>query len=438
MKKLYTLLAMAAVAASATAATTLVSRLDAQSAAFKTQQGLEQTFVDREYAPDSVKTPPTGEWVALEGQGTACEGFLEDINSDTDVDPGTMWAITIEQSSDDPTWYRTIFYNENSPMMDITGEADTDYLYFNVADSARVYTTEFLIGGGTYRVWQCCVESGMFEYLSDASTLAASQKYGTLDENGVIRFPANSFWYLDSEAGYFYRINGAGAFGIVFPGTTLAPYWTDLGTATFYDGIMSPIFGNVDDNDTPLTYEQTVTVQVNRDNEYMFRLLNPWYGYFETEEPLSIDMSYMTEDSVRIGSVSQQSTGVVESTMGLCYVMSMSYGVVSSLDAFVQSQYYPAYNVGYDETTRKLTMPASSVLLYFPNYSTTSLYGGEQYQADSYVVIPEAAGIQNAVVEDNEDATPEYYNLQGVRIANPESGLYIVRTGSKVQKVYLR
>lgn len=37
-------------------------------------------------------------------------------------------------------------------------------------------------------------------------------------------------------------------------------------------------------------------------------------------------------------------------------------------------------------------------------------------------------------IEDN-DAPVEYYNLQGVRVANPENGLYIMRQGSKVTKV---
>lgn len=35
-------------------------------------------------------------------------------------------------------------------------------------------------------------------------------------------------------------------------------------------------------------------------------------------------------------------------------------------------------------------------------------------------------------------AAVEYFNLQGVKVANPESGLYIRRQGSKVEKVYVR
>lgn len=42
-----------------------------------------------------------------------------------------------------------------------------------------------------------------------------------------------------------------------------------------------------------------------------------------------------------------------------------------------------------------------------------------------------------AGIEAEENAAPVYYNLQGVRVANPESGLFIVVKGSKVSKVIL-
>lgn len=38
---------------------------------------------------------------------------------------------------------------------------------------------------------------------------------------------------------------------------------------------------------------------------------------------------------------------------------------------------------------------------------------------------------------DNEDAPAEYYNLQGVKVANPDKGIYIVRKGTSVSKVIL-
>ena len=48
-----------------------------------------------------------------------------------------------------------------------------------------------------------------------------------------------------------------------------------------------------------------------------------------------------------------------------------------------------------------------------------------------------SSGIAGVEVED-ENAPVEYYNLQGVRVANPENGLYIVKQGKKVSKKFIR
>ena len=46
------------------------------------------------------------------------------------------------------------------------------------------------------------------------------------------------------------------------------------------------------------------------------------------------------------------------------------------------------------------------------------------------------AGVEGVVVDAN--APVEYFNLQGVRVSNPENGLYIVRQGNTVNKVYVK
>lgn len=49
----------------------------------------------------------------------------------------------------------------------------------------------------------------------------------------------------------------------------------------------------------------------------------------------------------------------------------------------------------------------------------------------------DAAGVEG-IVADSTDAPVEYYNLQGVRIASPESGVVIRRQGNQVQKVVVK
>lgn len=46
------------------------------------------------------------------------------------------------------------------------------------------------------------------------------------------------------------------------------------------------------------------------------------------------------------------------------------------------------------------------------------------------------AGVADIIVDEN--APVEYYDLRGVRVANPENGLYIRRQGNKVTKVLVK
>lgn len=52
---------------------------------------------------------------------------------------------------------------------------------------------------------------------------------------------------------------------------------------------------------------------------------------------------------------------------------------------------------------------------------------------------PNASGsVDGIVADDDANAPVEYYNLQGIRVMNPENGLYIVKQGKKVTKQVIR
>lgn len=64
-----------------------------------------------------------------------------------------------------------------------------------------------------------------------------------------------------------------------------------------------------------------------------------------------------------------------------------------------------------------------------------SVTGGINIYGISYKVLGGTVGVENVAIDEN---TPvEYFNLQGVRVANPGNGLYIRRQGCKVSKVIL-
>lgn len=52
------------------------------------------------------------------------------------------------------------------------------------------------------------------------------------------------------------------------------------------------------------------------------------------------------------------------------------------------------------------------------------------------VILTDATGIENIETEENTPA--EYYNLQGVKVANPSNGVFIKVQGSKASKVYVK
>ena len=53
------------------------------------------------------------------------------------------------------------------------------------------------------------------------------------------------------------------------------------------------------------------------------------------------------------------------------------------------------------------------------------------------VTVTEQSGIEDIEAGDS-DAPAEYYTLNGIRVANPENGLYIKRQGGKVTKVLVK
>lgn len=71
----------------------------------------------------------------------------------------------------------------------------------------------------------------------------------------------------------------------------------------------------------------------------------------------------------------------------------------------------------------------------------SSIETGKEYNVQidlvaNTIYITESTGVENVEVEANAPAV--YYNLQGVEVANPENGLYIVKQGNKVSKVLVK
>lgn len=87
----------------------------------------------------------------------------------------------------------------------------------------------------------------------------------------------------------------------------------------------------------------------------------------------------------------------------------------------------------------KITFPDNKMYylqIAFANYLEGVPMNGNTHNK-FLVTIPAQDGVDEITVD--EQGTPEYYNMQGMRVDNPTPGcLYIRRTGSKVEKIIAR
>lgn len=62
----------------------------------------------------------------------------------------------------------------------------------------------------------------------------------------------------------------------------------------------------------------------------------------------------------------------------------------------------------------------------------------EEYNLPVLYVKKSSGGVSAVAIDNSENAPVEYYNLQGVRVVNPENGLYIRRQGNTVTKILVK
>lgn len=101
-------------------------------------------------------------------------------------------------------------------------------------------------------------------------------------------------------------------------------------------------------------------------------------------------------------------------------------------------------NTHYSDSEETTTEGLRGTVTYDPVHGYPTEYIEENKNSDSEefvnskrIVYSDYFSGINTVEADN-DAPVEYYNLQGVRVANPSAGLYIRRHGNKVAKTYVR
>lgn len=115
-----------------------------------------------------------------------------------------------------------------------------------------------------------------------------------------------------------------------------------------------------------------------------------------------------------------------------------------SSEAFTNSSDSPIEKIYYNTTK---PVKGDKNIFTQKSYDNTTLYVPKGSSDNFLLVSPwmyfhniqeiDFAGIDGVKSDEYSDASVEYYNLQGIRVENPESGLYIRRQGNKSTKVYI-
>jgi hypothetical protein len=136
---------------------------------------------------------------------------------------------------------------------------------------------------------------------------------------------------------------------------------------------------------------------------------------------------------------SYKSNGQATMTVGGENVSNIEYIQISSSSSF----YFTTSSSSYTETSNGAYWQHALTEELVPSvkFTTKEPTSSSQTSTISAVTVvytPAETNAVNSVAVDSENAPVEYYNLQGVRVANPTQGLFIRRQGNTVSKVVIK
>lgn len=163
------------------------------------------------------------------------------------------------------------------------------------------------------------------------------------------------------------------------------------------------------------------------------------YGYLYTQPTIVVDGKTVASKTCAFTFTTDGEGYNIQDEAGYYYYMT---GTFNSFNRAIEKPEEGAvWNVTINEDGSATIVNAlmNKTLAY---YAEKVSFGAYETVAEGYSLPSLYGDINNptgiTTVEADENAPVEYYNLQGVRVANPESGLYIRRQGSKAVKVLVK
>ena len=325
----------------------------------------------------------------------------------------------------------------------------TGYYY-----SVWFYTFRFVEDGGEY--YLDLGDEFYFTMQEDGTLLAGEipwdqQKWDKKEytQEDLDKLPVMGVAMPEDLSGFFLLNIGVHAEPIdVF--SYVSDEWEPIGDSQFKDAWFSVLW---DDFDTP---EYPVPTYRNKQNQNKFLLMDPYgpespyWGFNISETPGYIIVDIGDIDCVYcepyVFSLEREywlDDEGTETALERMYCYNLEGNFIGVQDATTDDviNLFDIYRLDlsyFDDNSR-------TAYIYNACFGVTGEMGalytwGDDVPMEGYVILPEGydSGVES-ILGDDSNAPVEYYNLQGVRLAQPEKGqLVIVRKGSKAAKVIVR
>ena len=214
--------------------------------------------------------------------------------------------------------------------------------------------------------------------------------------------------------------------------TNDADYYTLDGKAQMVDNIIAGYLTN-------WTNETLICeVQANRNKPGVYRLVSPYtksqraWKYASQNQMNCPDHDhYIIIDATDPNKVVLEESPLgVDLDAGQMRVNSLAYNYIKANQTPL-----PSYYGKMDMNSRTITFPAGQIVVSEKNYNDNAWYYTNKAGKLSVKVPQQQQDAVDGIVVDGENAPAEYFNLQGVRVANPTPGqIMIVRRGDNVTK----
>ncbi|MDD6890290.1 MAG: hypothetical protein PUD39_08525 [Bacteroidales bacterium] len=209
--------------------------------------------------------------------------------------------------------------------------------------------------------------------------------------------------------------------------------WQSIGTGKFTEGIYAANY-DIDNETMDVTVEESIS-QPGR-----YRIVNPYIGHSRLGENCYSDETHGHKHYIYIDATVADRVFIEASPLGVygpygpgaVNSYGAKYAGTEVEDQAKEAGYFGTFNA----ETRTITYPDNKILLGELEYQNGAFLAGN---TGTQLVLPDMGGVNDIIADDNSNAPVEYFNLQGVRVANPSAGqLVIRRQGSEVTKTIIR